>query len=213
MIDSLYFSLVERVADQSPAPPKKYLTKSIGSRDKATPTGSNIAPPKKVRASKPPLQPTRMSVMSEEQQPAVDSPSESKSQGMDSAPSSPTSSSPVQAVEFRVVKHTPVLRAVSTLPKSREEVEREAWAEAARLYHPKGVSASPPPHVPINGLYILIAETDDQWAPRELLNDPHECMQYLHAQLEDGTIGQRIGNAFGQWYLYGNATVCHSHTF
>lgn len=153
-----------------------------------------------------------MCVLSEEQPHQVISPSESKSQSMDSAPSSPTSNSPVQAVEFRVVKHMDVLQFATTPPKSRQEVERQAWAEATRLFHPKNQSGSPPPHQPINGLYILIVETDDQWAPRELLNDPHEYMQYLHAQLEDGTIGQRIGNAFGQWYLYGNPTVCHSHT-
>ena len=203
---------LERVADHCAAPPRKYVTKSVGAREKATPTGSTTPLPRKVRAPKPPLQPTRMCVLSEEHPHQVISTSESKSQSMDSAPSSPTSNSPVQAVEFKVVKHRDVLQSATTPPTSRQEVERQAWAEATRLFHPQNQSANPPPHQPINGLYILIAETDEQWAPRELLNDPHECMQYLHAQLEDGTIGQRIGNAFGQWYLYGNPTVCHSRT-
>ena len=76
-------------------------------------------------------------------------------------------------------------------------VERQAWAEARTLFPPKDLTVSPPPHMDINCLYILIAEIDDQWAPKHLLNDPMESMQYLHAQLEDGTLGQRIGNAFG----------------
>ena len=202
--------LVEHAADPCPTPPRKHVSKSIGFKDRATPTASNTPAPRKVRANKPPLQPTRMCVSSEEQPHHVISPSDSKSLSLDSAPSSPTSISPLQAAEFRVVKHTGVLQSASPPPMSRQEVERQAWAEASRLFHPIDQTAIPPPQVPINGLYTLIAETDDQWAPKELLNNPQECMQYLHAQLEDGTIGQRIGNAFGQWYLYGNPTVCHS---
>ncbi len=93
---------------------------------------------------------------------------------------------------------------------SRRDIERNAWAEAIRLYRPTNVILSPPPSVDIHGLYVLIAETDAQWAPKELLDDPDACMQYLHAQLEDGTLGQKIGNAFGQWYLYSSTTVCPS---
>ena len=47
----------------------------------------------------------------------------------------------------------------------------------------------------------------------KILNDYDEYMQYQHAQLEDGTIGQHIENAFGQWYLYDNATVWFSRIF
>ena len=43
--------------------------------------------------------------------------------------------------------------------------------------------------------------------PKDLLDDPDACMQYLHKQLEDNTVGQRIVSAFGKWYLYGNAQV------
>ena len=32
-------------------------------------------------------------------------------------------------------------------------------------------------------------------------------MQYMHAQLEIGTIAQRIENEFGQWFLHGNDTM------
>ena len=68
----------------------------------------------------------------------------------------------------------------------------------------------PPPEMDINGLYILITETNNKWVPKDLIDDPDACMQFLHQQLEDGTIGQHIGNAFGQWYLYGNTQVCSS---
>ena len=63
----------------------------------------------------------------------------------------------------------------------------------------------------VNGLYILITETDEQWVPKELLDDPDACMQYMHKQLEDGIIMQCIGSAFGQWYLYDNVHVFSSH--
>jgi hypothetical protein len=62
----------------------------------------------------------------------------------------------------------------------------------------------------VNGLYIFIMETDKQWVPKELLDDLDACMQYMHKQLEDGAIGQCIGSAFGQWYLYDNARVFSS---
>lgn len=195
--------------DQAPASARKHITKPPGSG--ATPTSKSTPPSKSIsRTSKPPLQPSRMAAQSEEQRHQVIPPEESKSHTLDSDPSSPSSNCPIQEVQFRVVKHNDVLQCETTLPLSREEVERQAVAEATTLFQAKDAGASPPPHVDINGLYILISETDDQWTPRELLKDPQECMQYLHAQLEDGTIGQRIENAFGQWYLYGNDTVCPS---
>ena len=50
---------------------------------------------------------------------------------------SPTSNSSIPAVEFRVVKHRDVPQSATTPPKSRQEVERQAWAKAMRLFHPK----------------------------------------------------------------------------
>ena len=43
--------------------------------------------------------------------------------------------------------------------------------------------------------------------PKELIEDPTGCIQYLHKMLEDGTPKVKIGSTFGQWYLYGNL-VC-----
>ena len=185
-------------ADQPLPPPRKYVTN----------------PSKTVNtATKPPLQPSRLALPSEEHPQQLIHPTESNPVSAASDPGSPSSSCPLQEVEFKVVRHTDVLPCESTLPMSRQDVERQAWAEARTLFPSKDLMVSPPPHMDINCLYILIAETDDQWAPKHLLNDPVECMQYLHKQLEDGTLGQRIGNAFGQWFLYGNDTVGPSHPF
>ena len=53
--------------------------------------------------------------------------------------------------------------------------------------------------------------------PKDLIEDLDACIQYMYKQLEDGTLGQHIsnarGNAFGQWYLYGNAYVLCAHAF
>ena len=93
---------------------------------------------------------------------------------------------------------------------SREECKQQAYEEATTLFNAHNEIATPPEPVPVNGLFILITETDEQWVPNNLLDEPDACMQYLHMQLEDGTIGHRIGSVFGQWYLYGNAQVCSS---
>lgn len=93
---------------------------------------------------------------------------------------------------------------------TRQDIERNAWTEATRFFCPASVISCPPSYVSINRLYIIITEIDDQWAPKELLKNPNACIQYLHAKLEDGTTGQHIRNAFGQWYLYGKPTICLS---
>lgn len=74
------------------------------------------------------------------------------------------------------MKHTDVVEVSPPQPMSRRDIERNAWAEAVRLYRPTNVILSPPPSVDIHGLYILIAETNAQWAPKELLDDPDACM-------------------------------------
>ena len=109
-----------------------------------------------------------------------------------------------------VLHAAPLLEPVQPRPISREECKQQAHEEATTLFNAHNEIATPPEPVPVNGLYILITETDEQWVPKDLLDDPDACMQYLHKQLEDGTIGQRIGSAFGQWYLYGNAQVFSS---
>lgn len=37
----------------------------------------------------------------------------------------------------------------------------------------------PQTKVDINGLYILIMETDKKWVPKELIGDPNACMQAI----------------------------------
>ena len=54
-----------------------------------------------------------------------------------------------------------------------------------------------PHELNINKLYILIIEIYNKKVPKELINDPDVCMQFLYQQLEDMTIDQHIGNAFG----------------
>lgn len=41
--------------------------------------------------------------------------------------------------------------------------------------------------------------------PRELIDDPDACIDVLHKMVEKGTLGVKLGSAFGQWYLYGNS--------
>ena len=48
--------------------------------------------------------------------------------------------------------------------------------------------ASPSPPGAVNGGYIFITETDEQWVPKELIEDLDANMEYLHKQLEDETI-------------------------
>ena len=40
--------------------------------------------------------------------------------------------------------------------------------------------------------------------PKKLVEDPQFFNLHLNKMLEDGIIGEKIGNAFGQWYLYEN---------
>ena len=55
-----------------------------------------------------------------------------------------------------------------------------------------------PHELNINKLYILIIEIYNKKVSKKLINDPDVCMQFLYQQLEDMTIDQHIGNAFGQ---------------
>ena len=83
--------------------------------------------------------------------------------------------------------------------------------EAMTLFNASTKIASPPGPVPVNGLYILITEIDEQWVPKKLLDNSDACMQYLHKQLEDGTVKQLFDSTFGQWFLHGKAHVYSSH--
>lgn len=62
----------------------------------------------------------------------------------------------------------------------------------------------PPAPVEISEIYILITEAFVEWLPQYLVEDPQSCIDHLYKMLKDMIIGEKIGNTFGQWYLYGN---------
>jgi len=93
---------------------------------------------------------------------------------------------------------------------SREECRQHAYEEATRLFQERIENSQPPVPVPVDGLYVLITETEEEWVPKHLVDDPDAYMAFLLKQLKDGIIGQRIYSAFGQWYLYGNQVLFSS---
>lgn len=94
---------------------------------------------------------------------------------------------------------------------SRDECKQRAYEEATTLFQAHNELGQPPVPMPVDGLYILISETEGEWVPKHLLDDPDGCMQYLHKQVGEGIIGARVSFAFGRWYLYGNKKVCRLH--
>lgn len=103
-----------------------------------------------------------------------------------------------------VLHAEPLPEHVQPRPLSREECKEQTYEEATTMFHAHIKVGSPPKAVLVNGLYVLIMESDEQWVPKKLLDNPDACMEYLFKQCKDGTIGQLSGAAFGQWYLYGN---------
>lgn len=104
--------------------------------------------------------------------------------------------------DFRIVSHRPPDDSLT-----RKEVEERAWARAKLKFPEEIFKCIPPPPTPVevSGLYILITEVDIDWMPKDLLNDPQGCMEFLHKMVEEGTLGVKLGSAFGHWYLYGNS--------
>jgi hypothetical protein len=110
---------------------------------------------------------------------------------------------------FRVIRHRPSMRTLT-----RKDIEERAWINA-RVKFPDGHHACvPPPPTPvdISGLYILITEVDVDWMPKDLINDPQGCIQFLYKMVEEGTLGMKLCSTFGNWYLFGNA-VCAVNVF
>ena len=122
---------------------------------------------------------------------------------------------------LHVVRHPKpskhVIQYDATCNLTRKEVEERAWRKAKLKFLDGNLGNILSPLVPveINGIYILITEASIQWMPKELVEDPQSCIDHLYKMLEDGIIGEKIGNAFGQWYLYGNPVrstyvdLCH----
>ena len=123
---------------------------------------------------------------------------------------------------FHVVRHPRPSKHIIQPPTTRnltcKEIEERAWQKAKLKFLDGNLNLLPPPPVPVkvNVIYVLITEAPVQWMPKELVEDPQSCIQHLYKMLEDGIIGEKIGNAFGRWYLYGNLIrstciiVCHS---
>ena len=103
-----------------------------------------------------------------------------------------------------MVKHHPFMCILT-----RKDIEERAWIKAKTKFPDGNPTCIPPPPTPvdISGLYILITEVDVDWMPKDLINDPHGCIQFLHKMLEEGTLGVKLCSTFRHWYLYGN-TVC-----
>ena len=105
---------------------------------------------------------------------------------------------------FHVIRHRPTMRTLT-----REDIEERAWVKA-RVKFPDGdyICVPPPPTpVDISGLYILITEVDVDWMPKDLINDPQGCIQFLYKMVEEGTLAMKLAGTFGEWYLNDNA-VC-----
>ena len=92
---------------------------------------------------------------------------------------------------------------------TRDKIEERAWLKAKlKFLDGNHVCIPPPPTVvDISGLYILITEVDNDWMPKDLIEDPQACIQFLHRMVEERTLGVKLGSPFGTWYLYGNS-VC-----
>ena len=171
---------------------------------KATPKLQMTPPPVrlKMKATRPLSKPEPALYV--EQVPEFISHSESRSSTKEQAPDSTDVSPSIEELTFHVVSHGHVFQASPT-PITREDVEAKTWSNATHLFHhaievPRAV-------VEDNGLYTLITEMSDKWVPKKLVDDLEACIQHLNQQMEDGTIGHRISDAFGKWFLYDNNKV------
>ena len=57
--------------------------------------------------------------------------------------------------------------------------------------------APPPIFVPLHGLYVLMAKTEKEWIPKDLLNMPYHCIDHLKRLNDEILIGVTLSNAFG----------------
>ena len=78
---------------------------------------------------------------------------------------------------LHVVVAQPSTEPVQSGPMSRNECKQHACEEATSLFHARNEIAQPPIPVPVDGLYVLITETGEQWVLEHLLDDPDGCMQ------------------------------------
>ena len=62
---------------------------------------------------------------------------------------------------------------------------------------------SPPEEVPVHGLYIIVTETEEEWMPRSLFDQPEQCVNFFQTLKKDGLLAQTIFTAVGSWYVIG----------
>ena len=131
-----------------------------------------------------------------------DTPSTSQDNDADGSQdgSAHTDDVPSTSGALRVVPHC-----YSDAIQTRAAIITRSWEEA-RLKFPDSThvcTLKPPTPVDVSGLYILLTEVDINWMPKELLDDPDGCIQFLHKMVEDRTLEIKLSSAFGHWYLYG----------
>ena len=104
--------------------------------------------------------------------------------------------------DFHVVRHSRTTRILT-----RKDVKDRAWDKAKSKFPYANLASAPPPPTPVDvsGLYTLINDVKTRWLPKEILTELQACLEFLHKMVEDGTLGVKLGIAFGTWYLYGNA--------
>ena len=82
---------------------------------------------------------------------------------------------------------------------TRDKIEEQEWLKARLKFPNESPICIPPPPTSddISRLYILITEVDNDWMPKDLIEDPQACIQFLHRMVEEGTLGVKLGSAFG----------------
>ena len=69
----------------------------------------------------------------------------------------------------------------------------------------------PPEEVPIHGLYVIITETEDEWMPRILFDQPDQCINFFLTLKKDGMLAQTISAAVGYWFVIGVSIYNPNH--
>lgn len=102
---------------------------------------------------------------------------------------------------FHMIEHHHFVRILT-----REGIEERAWKEAKEKFSDRNPADVLPPPMPvdISGLFILITEVDVDWMPKDLINDPLGCIQFLQKMMDEGTLGMKLISSFGEWYINDN---------
>lgn len=138
------------------------------------------APRHKMKAMRPPLQPKHFS--SGEHAPPYNSHIKACSNTKQQTVIPPNITPPTKDFEFHVVKHDHVLQTPSA-SNSREEVEIQVWSNATHFFGQANDNAFLPLEVDINGLYILIIDTNEMGMLKFFVDDPNA---WIHSPIVGG---------------------------